>query len=214
MCARARTYDAFVRGLRALEACGDALAAEVEDEAEVDGDVEVEPQHVGLDGRAEAHGGVQLHEPVQQRAARLVHRHAGLGLDQVQHIGAHAELQRVRRAVAVPPARAVIATAATATTTTSADGAISATTAAAASDGSDSNPTAASTNRAYPTAADRAVPSTAAARSTAIIASPAATATALTRPAAAATMMPAAAMVPAAAVAIVARAVRAGVGRR
>jgi hypothetical protein len=99
--------------LLALEARGHALAAEVENEAEVDGDVEVEAQHVGLDGGAEAHGGVQLDEPVQQRAARLVLGHAGLGLDQVKHVGAHAQLQRVRRAVpAVPPGRTVIGTAA------------------------------------------------------------------------------------------------------
>jgi hypothetical protein len=215
---RAHTHDVHA-WLKALEARGDALAAEVEDEAEVDGDVEVEPQHVGLDGRAEAHGGFELHEPVQQRAARLVHRHADLGLDQIQHVGAHPELQSVRRAMAVPAARAVVATA----TATSTDGAVPTTAAtsygsdppAAASDGSDSDPAAA------PTITDRTVPSSSSAAATTTtdrtVPSAAAAPTwpaAATGTAAATAAMPTAAMVPTATVAIVARAVRAGVGCR
>jgi hypothetical protein len=213
---RAHTHDVHA-WLKALEARGDALAAEVEDEAEVDGDVEVEPQHVGLDGRAEAHGGFELHEPVQQRAARLVHRHADLGLDQIQHVGAHAELQRVCRAMAVPAARAIVATATAPTSTaTATDGAVPTT--AAASDGSD--PTAAASDGSDPTAAatitDRTVPSSAAAATTTTDRTVPSAAAAPTWPAAATgtAAMPTAAMVPAATVAIVARAVRAGVGRR
>lgn len=218
---RARTPHDVHAWLKALEARGDALAAEVEDEAEVDGDVEVEPQHVGLDGRAEAHGGFELHEPVQQRAARLVHRHADLGLDQIQHVGAHAELQRVRRAMAVPAARAVVATA-TDPTSTSTDGTVPTT--AATSYGSD--PTAASSDGSDPTAAaatitDRTVPSSSAAatatttdRTVPSAAAAATRPTAATGTAAATAAMPTAAMVPTATVAIVARAVRAGVGCR
>jgi hypothetical protein len=67
----------------------------VEDEAEVDGQVELDSEDLSLDGGAEAHGGLEVHEPLQQRAARFRGRHAHLGLDQAQHVGAHAQLERV-----------------------------------------------------------------------------------------------------------------------
>jgi hypothetical protein len=86
--------------LEALEPGGHGLAAVVEDEAEVDGQVEVDAEDVALDGGAQAHGGLEVDEPLQQRAAGLRGRHAHLGLDQVQHVGAHAQLQRVARALA------------------------------------------------------------------------------------------------------------------
>jgi len=86
-----------------VEIVGAVLATVVEDEAEVDGEVKVDAEDVGLDGGAEADGGLQVDEPVQQRAARLVRRRADLGLHQAQHVGAHAQLQRV------PGARPVVA---------------------------------------------------------------------------------------------------------
>ena len=74
----------------AVEAFGGGLAAVVEDEGEVDGEVEVDAQHVGLDGSAEADGGLQVDEAVQQRAAGLRRRQPHLGLDEAQHVGADA----------------------------------------------------------------------------------------------------------------------------
>jgi hypothetical protein len=205
------------KDLLALEARGHALAAEVEDEAEVDGDVEVDPQHVALDGGAEAHGGVQLNEPVQQRAARLVLGHAGLGLDQVQHVGAHAQLQHVRRAVpAVPPGRPVVTTA----TPAAADGSDAAALATAATN-RETDPTAAadgSDAAAVATAAtDRETDPTTAAASIAVAAVvPAAT---IASPApgtrCAASVVAATGRTTAVATVVVARAaVRAGTGHR
>jgi len=46
----------------------------VEEETEVDGHVEVDAQDVGLDGGAEADGGVQVEEALQQRTALVVRR--------------------------------------------------------------------------------------------------------------------------------------------
>ena len=91
--------------LCAVEVVGAALAAVVEDEAEVDGEVEFDAEDVGLDGGAEADGGLQVHEPVQQRAAGQVRRRADLGLDEAQHVGAHAQLQRVPGAVVAAAGR-------------------------------------------------------------------------------------------------------------
>ena len=86
--------------LEALEAGGHGLAAVVEDEAEVDGQVQVDAEDVALDGGAEAQGGLKVDEPFKQRAAGLRGRHADLGLDEAQHVGAHAQLQRVAGALA------------------------------------------------------------------------------------------------------------------
>ena len=86
--------------LEAHEAGGHGLAAVVEDEAEVDGQVQVDAEDVALDGGAEAQGGLEVDEPLQQRAAGLRRRHADLGLDEAQHVGAHAQLQRVAGALA------------------------------------------------------------------------------------------------------------------
>jgi hypothetical protein len=86
--------------LEALESGGHGLAAVVEDEAEVNGQVQVDAEDVALDGGAQAHGGLEVDEPLQQRAAWLRGRHAHLGLDQAQHVGAHAQLQRVAGALA------------------------------------------------------------------------------------------------------------------
>ena len=101
-------YVTTMHGLRwvdesdgAGEVFGAFFAAMVEEEGEVDGDVEVDAKDVGLDGGAEAEGGVEVGETVEQRAALLVRWHAQLELDQVQHIGAHLQLQGADRAVAV-----------------------------------------------------------------------------------------------------------------
>ena len=89
-----------ISNLEALESSGHALAAVVEDEAEIDGQVQVDAEDVALDGGAEAQGGLEVDEPLQQRAAGLRRRHADLGLDEAQHVGAHAQLQRVAGALA------------------------------------------------------------------------------------------------------------------
>ena len=71
------------------------LAALVEEEGEVYGDVELDPEDVGLDRGAEADGGVEVGEPADQWAALLVRWHAQLELEQVQHVRAHFQLQCV-----------------------------------------------------------------------------------------------------------------------
>ena len=92
-------------GRSALEAAGHVLAAVVKDEAEVDGEVEVDAEHVGLDGGAEADCGLEVDEALEEGAARQRGRRANLGLDQAQHVGAHAQLQRVDGALADRPRR-------------------------------------------------------------------------------------------------------------
>uniref|UniRef100_A0A8R7VDW2 Uncharacterized protein n=1 Tax=Triticum urartu TaxID=4572 RepID=A0A8R7VDW2_TRIUA len=82
------------------EVRGALLAALVEEEGQVDGDVELDAEDVGPDGGAEAHSGVEVGEPAQERATLLVRRHTDPELQQVQHVGAHAQLQRVDRAAA------------------------------------------------------------------------------------------------------------------
>jgi hypothetical protein len=84
----------------ALEAGGHGPAAVVEDEAEIDRQVEVDAEDVALDSSAEAGGGLQVDEPLQQRAAWLRGRRAHLSLDEAQHVGAHAQLERVAGAPA------------------------------------------------------------------------------------------------------------------
>jgi hypothetical protein len=88
----------FLSLVGALEVIWAVLAALVEDEAEVDGQVELDAEHVGLDGSAQADGGIEVDEPAQQRAARLLVRQANL--DKAQHVGAHVELERVDGALA------------------------------------------------------------------------------------------------------------------
>ena len=82
------------------EVGGAFLAALVEEEGEVYGDVELDPEDVGLDGGAEADGSVEVGKPAEQWAALLVCRHAQLEMEQVQHVGAHLQLQCVDRAAA------------------------------------------------------------------------------------------------------------------
>jgi len=89
--------------LRASEVGRANLATLVEDEVEADGHVEVDAQNVGLDRGAEADGGVEVDEPLQQRAALVVLGQADL--DEAQHVGAHPELERVDRAAPVAMGR-------------------------------------------------------------------------------------------------------------
>lgn len=85
----------------AHEPGGHFLAAVVEDDAEVDGEVELDDvEDVGLEHRAEAQGRLQVDEPLQQRAAGQSGRQPHLGLDQAKHVGADAKLQCVARAPA------------------------------------------------------------------------------------------------------------------
>ncbi|GJN26788.1 hypothetical protein PR202_gb14748 [Eleusine coracana subsp. coracana] len=76
-CSRYMLYS-----LEAHESSGLGLAAVVEDEAEVDGQVEVDAEDLALDGGAEADGGFKVDEALKQRAAGLSGRHGNLGLDQ------------------------------------------------------------------------------------------------------------------------------------
>ena len=62
------------------EVSGAGLAALVEEEHEVDGDVELDAENVGLDGGVEAHCGVEVGGPAPQWAAVLPPRHAQEGL--------------------------------------------------------------------------------------------------------------------------------------
>ena len=96
----ARTYVYVVdKDLVALESSGDALAAVVDEEAEVDGHVEVDAQDVGLERRAEAHRRLQVGEAIDERAAGLLRRRAQHQVDEpVQHVRAHPQLQRIDRA--------------------------------------------------------------------------------------------------------------------
>ena len=89
----------------ALEAAGHVLAAVVKDEAEVDGEVELDAEHVGFDGGAKTDGSLEVDEPLEEGAARQRRRRAHLGLDQAQHVGAHAQLQQVEGALARRPWR-------------------------------------------------------------------------------------------------------------
>nr|ACR34053.1 unknown [Zea mays] len=95
----------------ALEARWDAPAAVVDEEAEVDGQVEVDAQDVGPEDGAEAHRRLQVRQPLDQRAARRPGRRPQGRVDQpVQQVGAHAQLQRVHGATTARPTAAAAAT--------------------------------------------------------------------------------------------------------
>ena len=79
---------------------GHALATVVDEGCEFDRDVDDDAEHVGLGGRAEADGGLQVGEAVEEAAARLSGHLAGLALDEAEHVDAHAEFERVHRALA------------------------------------------------------------------------------------------------------------------
>ena len=82
--------ERFIRWLIwAGEICRADLATVVEEEAQVDGNIEVAAEDVGLDGSAETDCGVKVDEPLQQRAALVVPQARDVELEEVQHIGAH-----------------------------------------------------------------------------------------------------------------------------
>ena len=84
----------LINQLGASEVLGASLAAVVEDELQANGHAQVDDvEDVGLDGSAEAQCRVEVHQPLKQRAALRVRGQADL--DEVQHVGAHAELERV-----------------------------------------------------------------------------------------------------------------------
>jgi len=98
---RERLYERVAAAcLRTGVAFGHALATVVDEGAELDRDVDGDAEHVGLDGRAEADGGLQVGEAVEEAAARLSGHLAGLALDEAEHVDAHAEFERVHRALA------------------------------------------------------------------------------------------------------------------
>ena len=85
---------------------GRAPATVVDEEAEVDGQVEVDAQNVGSQDCAEAHRRLQVRQPLDQRAARRPGRRPQVDVDQpVEHVGAHAQLQRVLGALAAGAGR-------------------------------------------------------------------------------------------------------------
>ena len=84
----------------AYEAAGEVLATVVDNEAELDRDVEGDAEHVGLDGGAEAGGGLEVGEAAEEAAARLGRRLPHLGFHEAGHVGAHRELERVLGALA------------------------------------------------------------------------------------------------------------------
>ena len=88
--------ECFIRRLiGAGEICRADLATVVEEEAQVDGQIEVDAEDIGLDSSAETDCGVKVDEPLQQRAALVAPRDRDVELQEVQHIGAHLQLQCV-----------------------------------------------------------------------------------------------------------------------
>lgn len=72
------------------------MAAVVEEEGEIDVDVEADAQDVGLDGGAEAQGGFEVGEALDEAAAGFLGRGADLEVDEAaEHVGAGAQLDRV-----------------------------------------------------------------------------------------------------------------------
>lgn len=88
------------RSLRTYVALGHTLATVVDEGAELDRDIDDDAEHVALDGRAEADGGLEVCKAVDEGAAWLSRHLANLALDEAEHVGAHAELERVQRALA------------------------------------------------------------------------------------------------------------------
>lgn len=89
----------FVKTLSTLEVRGELLAAGVEEQAQGDGDVKVNPQNVGLDCSAEAQGNFEIQEPFKEGAARQVRWAPDDCIDgSIEDIGAHTKLEGVPRA--------------------------------------------------------------------------------------------------------------------
>ncbi|CAI0416620.1 unnamed protein product, partial [Linum tenue] len=84
----------------ALEPWRHLLLAGGEEQAEGDGDGEVDPEDVGLDDGAEAQCGLQVHQSFQHGAALARRRGPDHQVDQPsQKVGARPQLQRVLRAL-------------------------------------------------------------------------------------------------------------------
>ena len=99
--ARLITYErGTARSLRTDVALGHALATVVDEGAELDRDIDDDAEHVGLDGGAEADGGLEVYKAIEEGAAWLSRHLANLAFDEAEHIGAHAELERIQRALA------------------------------------------------------------------------------------------------------------------
>ena len=76
--------------LGALEASGHPLAAVVDEEAEIDGHVEVDAEDVRPQRRAQAHRRLQVGEALDQTAAWLLRRRPQLQVDEPgQNVSAH-----------------------------------------------------------------------------------------------------------------------------
>ena len=91
-------------GSRALELLGDVLATVVEEQAEVDGDVEVDAEDVGLEGGAKADGGLEVEEAADESTALawLLGELADADGDEaVEHVGAGGQFQGVDGAFTV-----------------------------------------------------------------------------------------------------------------
>lgn len=87
------------RSLRTHVALGHALATVVDEGIELDRDIEDDAEDVALDGRAEADGGLEVRKAFDEGTAWLGRHLASLAFDEAERIDAHAELERVQRAL-------------------------------------------------------------------------------------------------------------------
>lgn len=86
----------FKTTLSTLEVRGELLPAGVKEQAQGDGNVEVNPQNVGLNSSAEASSHLEIKEPFQEGAAGQVRRAPDDGIDgSVENLRAHSELEGV-----------------------------------------------------------------------------------------------------------------------
>jgi len=88
-----------------LEASRHLLPTIVQEEAEFDGNVEVDAEDVGFERSAEADGGLEVGEVSEQQAARDLGRLADFEVDEAEDVRAHAELEGIDRALARPGRR-------------------------------------------------------------------------------------------------------------
>lgn len=87
--------------LRALEAFRYLLPTVVKEQAEVDGNVELDPQDIGLECSAEAHGSLEVDESFEKSAAGLLWWLADVTDQDFQNVGAHTKLKGVHGALAL-----------------------------------------------------------------------------------------------------------------
>ena len=84
--------------LFALESLWDALSTVVEQQAEADGNVEVDAQHLSLESGAKAHSSFKISQTLNEGAAWGLWGLAKLHIRQTQEISAHTELNGALRA--------------------------------------------------------------------------------------------------------------------